>query len=213
MPLVLLLERTLPMETVDTVKPGECPRCVELEKLFDGLYCTWDAGPIGTASLARYVALGQEVIRVLPVGIFVCQYQPPGELFCLCANSEALRLTGVDYQSFPGAEFDEVWSDARRLGLTDALINSIRTGKSLPAGTAYFRNGNSYRVLTLRAVPLTGNRVCVAFEECAERENRDQAVQRSAPPSAYCSPTDVERLLSRIRELEEEVARLKSVGE
>ncbi|MBM3298717.1 MAG: hypothetical protein FJY85_02040, partial [Deltaproteobacteria bacterium] len=89
----------------------------------------------------QLTSLAEEVFQAIPVGLLVCQFQPPGELFCVSANGETGRLTGIDTDKFRGVEFDEIWPDARRQGLTEALLRTVQRGEPLSSYLAYYRKG------------------------------------------------------------------------
>lgn len=179
--------------------PEQCKRCAELEKAIETLRCELAAGRSELEASSKSAEIAREVFQSTPSGIVVCQYQPPGELFCLCANPEAIRLTGIDSDAFSGAELDEIWPSARGQGLTQSLVDTAKSGRSLSIDRAYYRNGNRHAVFRLRAVPLGGNRLCVVFEDSGASES---AGDREA--------NETKALRSRIRDLEEEILRLKS---
>ena len=191
--------------------PEQCKRCAELEKAIETLRCELAAGRSELEVSSKSAEIAREVFQSIPSGIVVCQYQPPGELFCLCANPEAIRLTGIDSDAFSGAELDEIWPSARGQGLTQSLVDTAKSGRSLSIDRAYYRNGNRHAVFRLRAVPFGGNRLCVAFEDSGASESAGGTLAaQSLKGRGDREANETKALRSRIRDLEEEILRLKS---
>jgi len=188
-----------------------CKRCAELEKAIDALRCELAAGRSELEASSRSAEIAREVFQSIPSGIVICQYQPPGELFCLCANPEAVRLTEIDSNAFSGAELDEIWPSARGQGLTQSLVDTAKSGRSLSIDRAYYRNGNRHAVFRVRAVPLGGNRLCVAFEDSGALESAAGTLAaQSSKVGGDRVANETKTLRSRIRDLEEEILHLKS---
>ena len=74
--------------------------------------------------LRELLETSSNIVRNIPSGLLVYQYQAPGELFLVNANREATRLTGITVAAWRGQEFDEMWPNARVQGLTQALFEN-----------------------------------------------------------------------------------------
>lgn len=185
-----------------------CKKCAELENTIRALRGDVAYRCREERALRETLKVSEEIFRGMLEGFFVCQYHDPGELFCVNANPEAGRLMGVGTEECLGAEFDEIWPNARSQGLTDALLRTVQTGEAFSTEEAYWRKGAVDRLFRLRVFPLSGKRVCVALEEVGE--DRKQASGKPKSSDAGLAGTDetTADLRSRIKELEDELARL-----
>jgi PAS domain-containing protein len=187
-----------------------CKRCAELEKAVAALKSQLAADDNELETSSRSAEILREIFQCIPSGIVVCQYQPPGELFCLFANPEAIRLTGIDSDAFAGAELDEIWPSARSQGLTQSLADTAKSGRRLAIDRAYYSNRNRHAIFRLRAVPLARYRVCVAFEDFEASKSFGAQAPQTAKEHEDRNAGEIEALRWKIRELQAEVLRLKS---
>jgi signal transduction histidine kinase len=146
-------------------------RTIELERANHELKRRLSEHETEAQALRHRVEASDEVVQAIPYGLLLYQYQPPGELFFLSCNTEAGRLTGLQGESWRGAELDETWPDARSQGLTQALLTAARSGEPFETDKAYFRQGKVQRLLKVRAFPMPGNRLGVAFDEATHEKS------------------------------------------
>jgi len=186
-----------------------CLRCTELEHKIRHLRQDVAQRVRAVRRMGQVTSIAEEVFQSMPLGLIVCQYQPPGELFCLSANREAERLTGVQAARCRGSEFDESRPDARRLGLTEALLRTVQTGEPICHRQIFYRKGSIERAFLLSAVQLAENRVCVQFQETENGQTTIQELSDNQEHSRDDGDDHTAVLQSRIRDLEREVTRLK----
>jgi two-component system, sensor histidine kinase len=129
--------------------------------------------------LRRMLQVSADVIQGIPAGLFLFQYQHPGELFFLNCNPEATRLTGLGQEDCRGVELDEIWPNARSQGLTDAFLDAARSGTPFDASKALYRNSKIERILRVKAFAIPGERLGVAFLELPSPNQTEEALRRA----------------------------------
>jgi PAS domain-containing protein len=110
-----------------------------------------------------------DIIREIPSGVFVYQYHPPESLTLKSANPAEDRLTGLQAQSLIGQELDVIWPEARSRGLTEVLLEVVRTGQPFETEAFEYRDERSEGVLRIRAFALPQDRLAVALESATQR--------------------------------------------
>lgn len=169
--------------------------------------------------------IGADVFRGIPAGVLVYQYQPPGELFLVSANPEAGRLTGITVQEWRGSELDEMWPNARKHGLTEEFLSTMKSGKPFETNRGVFA-GRISRSLRIKAFKMPADRLGVVLEETPEclpsglsngRANHSQ--ERSPEANTAPHPTtgqDQRLAMERTARAEEMLVhseRMKALGE
>jgi len=66
-------------------------------------------------------------------------------------------------------ELDELWPSARRQGLTEALLNTAKTGATFETEDVHFQRGDIQRVFNLRALRVAQTLLIVALEDISHR--------------------------------------------
>jgi signal transduction histidine kinase len=130
-------------------------------------------------TLRKMLQISADVIQAIPAGLFLFQYQPPGELFFLNCNPEATRLTGLEQEDCRGVELDEMWPNARGQGLTNAFLDAARTGKPFEADKALFRNSKAEKVFRVKAFSMPGERLGVAFLDLTAQRRAEEAMRQA----------------------------------
>ncbi|MBN2473242.1 MAG: PAS domain S-box protein [Pirellulales bacterium] len=116
-------------------------------------------------ALRESLEASADIVRSIPSGLLIFQYERPDRLTLLETNPQAEKLTGVTAQECRGRQYDELWPQARPLGLTGSYLEVMRTGK--PFQSDDFEYGDSRLVGTyrIRAFRMPGDRLGVAFED------------------------------------------------
>lgn len=163
--------------------------------------------------LRKMLQVAADVIQAIPAGLFLFQYQPPGELFFLNCNSEATRLTGLGQEDCRGVEIDEIWPNARNQGLIDAFLAAARSGKSFDADKVLYRNSKIERILRVKAFAIPGERLGVAFLELAGQPQPQSSPRGSQEQTDARMEETASLLAGRNQQLEAECAALKQSRE
>ncbi|MFH1112487.1 MAG: response regulator [Pseudomonadota bacterium] len=120
------------------------------------------------------------IVKNIPAGLLIYQYQAPNELFLVNVNREATRLTGITVDQWRGQEFDEMWPNARIQGLTKALLNTMATGETFAMECAVFKTDDIERFLRLRAFSMPGELLGLTFEDITELKQMERGIQKRA---------------------------------
>lgn len=149
----------------DTINGAECRKCVQSRDIINGLHNEIarlrDSEQVNKETLQAT----SDLLHAIPTGLLICQYQPPGELFYFGGNPRGHRLLGVSPDKDRGLELDELWPSARRQGLTEALLNTAKTGAIFETENVHFQRGDIQRVFNLRALRVTQTLLIVALED------------------------------------------------
>jgi signal transduction histidine kinase len=164
-------------------------------------------------TLQKMLQVSSDVIQAVPAGLFLFQYQPPGELFFLNGNPEAIRLTGQGQEDCRGMELDEIWPNARGQGLTQAFLDVARTGEPFQAGKALYRNSKTERVFRVKALAMPGQRLGVVFLDLTDQTRAEEAIRRAQDELTQRVEDKTSELASRNKRMESENSQLRLAQE
>jgi two-component system cell cycle sensor histidine kinase/response regulator CckA len=119
-----------------------------------------------------------DIVRSIPSGLFTYQYRPPESLTLLEGNAEARHLTGLDVDRHVGSEFDSIWPEARRRGLTRQLLKVMETGELYETEEFNYQDERLTGVYRIRAFRMPGSRLGVAFEDVTKRKQAEDERNR-----------------------------------
>ena len=165
-------------EFADTLEQDAADSVSDLKKANDELRRRLEDHQREIEGLRKMLQVSADVIQAIPAGLFLFQYQHPGELFFLNCNPEATRLTGLGQEDCRGVELDEIWPNARTQGLTEAFLEVARTGKPFDVGKALYRNSKIERVFRVKAFAIPGERLGVTLLELTEQRQTQEAIRR-----------------------------------
>ena len=145
----------------------------------------WASGVIFTALDIKERKIAEEVIRTsaeivrtIPSGLFIYQYEPEDRLILLDGNPAAEKLTGIKIDEWRGKEFNEIWPEARERGINDAFLSVMKTGKIYETEDLFYKDERLEGAFNTRVFPMPGERLGVAFENITARkiaaEEREQ---------------------------------------
>lgn len=120
-----------------------------------------------------------EIVRTIPSGLFIYQYEAPDRLVLLDSNPAAERLTGIKADEWRGKEFDEIWPQARYIGLTDAFLNAAKSRETYESEEIYYKDERFEAVFRARAFHMPGESLGVAFEDITERKRAEASLRES----------------------------------
>lgn len=129
--------------------------------------------------LRNTMQTSDDIVKTIPSGLFIYQFEPPDKLFLMSANPEAERLTGLKSEEWIGREFNEIWPEAKKQGVTDAFLSPMRTGKTYETEDLYYEDNRLQGAFRVRTFRLPSNRLAVAFENITDHKKAEQALQES----------------------------------
>ena len=137
----------------------------------------WPLGVIFTAMDIKERKIAEEVIRTsaeivrtIPSGLFIYQYEPEDRLILLDGNPAAEKLTGLIIDEWRGKEFNEIWPEARERGISKAFLDVMKTGKVYQTEDLYYKDERLEGAFSTHVFPMPGERLGVAFENITARK-------------------------------------------
>ncbi len=120
-----------------------------------------------------------DIVRTIPAGLFIYQFEPPDRLILISANPEAERLTGISITDWQGREFNEIWPEAERAGITQEYLKVARTGETYTTEEVDYGDQRLAGVFRIRVFCLPNNRIASAFENISDRKRAERALCES----------------------------------
>lgn len=114
-----------------------------------------------------------DIVNEIPSGLFIYEYVEPDKLYFVTGNPEATKLTGIVLNKSIGKEFNELWPNAKKDGLTDSYLKVMRTGKTFETDALYYQDDQISGAFKIRAFKLPNNRLAVAFENVTMRKQME----------------------------------------
>lgn len=118
-----------------------------------------------------------DIVRAMPSGLFIYQYEPPDRLVLFDGNPATANLTGINIDEWRGREFNEIWPKAREDGLTEKFLNVMHTGKTFETKDLYYKDNRLEGIFNFRVFPMPGNRLGVALENIIERKRAEEILK------------------------------------
>ena len=132
-------------------------------------------------ALRESLQTSEDIIRFMPSGIFIYQYEPHGErLILIGGNGEGESMTGLRVAEWRGKEFREIQTGAfSRPGLCEHLLDVVRTGSTYQLDDLAHGDGPKRKVFRLYGFRLPGQRLVVTFDDITEQKKGEEALRLS----------------------------------
>lgn len=132
-------------------------------------------------ALQESLQTSEDIIRSMPVGIFIYHYVPASGRFILIGgNSEAERLTGLSTQELRGRSLDELWrSWYESDGVHEQVMQVVRTGTVYRVDGLEYDDGTVKGTFRLSIFRLPASRLVVAFEDITAQRQREDIIRLS----------------------------------
>ncbi len=114
-----------------------------------------------------------EIVRSIPSGLFVYQYEPEDRLILLDGNPAAKELTGIDINASRGREFNEIWPQAYESGVTQAFLDVMKTGRIYSSEDLTYEDERIQGAFRIVAFRMTTKRLGVAFENITAKKQAE----------------------------------------
>lgn len=116
-----------------------------------------------------------DIMRSIPSGLFIYQFEAPDRLRLVDGNREATRLTGIDITGCRNMLFDELWPEARAQRLTEKLLKVMATGRPFETEEFDYHDSRLAGAYRIRGFRMPGDRLGVAFEDITARKATEEA--------------------------------------
>ncbi|HEY0138604.1 MAG TPA: STAS domain-containing protein, partial [Nannocystis sp.] len=125
----------------------------------------------------------EDTILNSSTGMFVCQVEQPGDptsLRLIMANEASEKFTGVPLRSELGRRFDEIFPQIAQTKLPQAYMEVAMAGGAVDLGEVVYGDDRVEQShFSVKAYGVTGDRVCVNFENITERKKAEEVRLRS----------------------------------
>lgn len=132
--------------------------------------------------LEKSLQASADIVREIPSGLFTYQYIAPDKLILLDGNRAGELLSGINIMEWQGEEFNDIWPNAKKEGLTDAFLEVVETGKTYRTENKIYKDDRLEGAFKIHAFKLPGNKLAVAFDNITEirqnEEEREQLIRR-----------------------------------
>ncbi len=132
-------------------------------------------------ALQESLQTSEDIIRSMPMGIFIYHYTPANDRFVLIGgNGEAERLTGHSLPEVRGRSLDDLWRtwyDGE--GVHDRLMQVLQEGTVYHVDDLDYDDGTVHGTFRLSIFRLPASRLVVAFEDITSQRQREDAIRLS----------------------------------
>uniref|UniRef100_B8HS57 histidine kinase n=1 Tax=Cyanothece sp. (strain PCC 7425 / ATCC 29141) TaxID=395961 RepID=B8HS57_CYAP4 len=132
---------------------------------------------------AQRLQIYSDVVGNAQVGMVVWQledWQDPGSFRLLLANPAASAATGFDFEPVIGRTMAESFPHLLQTPLVQHYLDVVHTGRSLDLGeVSYSEDGIATGIYSLKAFPLPGHCLGLAFENITPRKQIESQLQES----------------------------------
>lgn len=112
--------------------------------------------------------IDDKIIENLSIGIFLYRYEQPDKLYLINGNKSAQRLTGIRVEDFIGKEFNEIWTNAKTNGITDAYLKVMSTGEPYSTEQKFYTDNRVSGIYKINAFKVDTDLLCVSFDEVSK---------------------------------------------
>ncbi|MCP4725520.1 MAG: response regulator [bacterium] len=116
----------------------------------------------------RRAQVYHQILSNMPSGLFIYQFEEPSKLTLVGGNHEAEKLTGIDIEKITGSDFLDIWPQAGQNGLTDSLLEVVKTGRSFESENVFYKDNSIEGSYKIRAFCLPGDRLAVSFLDVSD---------------------------------------------
>jgi two-component system cell cycle sensor histidine kinase/response regulator CckA len=114
-----------------------------------------------------------DIAKSIPSGLFIYQFEEPDRLILIDSNPAAFKLTGIDSDQWRGREFNEIWPNAKKTGISDHFLKVARQGRPWETEDTHYKDERLDAAYRIRVFPLPNKRLGVAFEDITDRKKAE----------------------------------------
>jgi PAS domain-containing protein len=127
--------------------------------------------------LGDSLQISGDLLKYLPSGINVYDYVKPGNLILVNANTAAEKATGHALSDIEGKEFNEIWPEARNAGITDRLLEIVRSGESYESDDLSYHDNRLEARFRVSAFMISPTRLVCAFEDITVQKQAEMKLE------------------------------------
>ena len=109
--------------------------------------------------------MADDIVRMIPAGMFIYQVVSPDRLVLVDANPEAERLTDVRLEAARGLEFEEVWTGVMGAEVKAGCLEAFSSGVPYRTEDLAYADDQTEGHYRIRAFRIPDDRVVVSFED------------------------------------------------
>jgi len=133
-----------------------------------------------TQELRDSLQASVDIVLAIPSGLLIFEHEPPDRLVLAAGNPAAEKQLNAQIGDWCGKELPELLPSAHESGLTDILLEVIRTGENFRADDFHYADGRIDAVFVIRAFRMPGNRLGVALDNLGERNHAQEASEATS---------------------------------
>jgi PAS domain S-box-containing protein len=122
----------------------------------------------------KILKISDEIVKSIPSGLFIYKFKSPDKLILEKGNHSAEKLTGIKASEWIGKEFNEIWPNAKKEGITDNYLNVMKTGKIYTTEDLHYKDEKIEGAFHINAFKLPSDRLAVAFDNITERKKAEE---------------------------------------
>lgn len=127
----------------------------------------------------KALEVADDILRHTPIGMFIFQHEEPDRLVLVDTNPEAERLTGIALSEWIGRELNEIWPDARAVGLANAYLSAYTNSTFFNSDSLSQESLHATGKYRIRAFRIPDARLVVSFEDMSEQMDAQRKLQES----------------------------------
>ncbi|MCJ7772214.1 MAG: response regulator, partial [Desulfobacterales bacterium] len=112
----------------------------------------------------------EDIVKAIPSGLFIYKFEKPDKLFLIHGNPEAEKITGLKLKDSIGKEFNDIFPEARKNGITESFLSPMKTDTMYETEELYYKDLRIEGAFRIRAFKMPGSRLGVAFENITEKK-------------------------------------------
>jgi PAS domain S-box-containing protein len=120
-----------------------------------------------------------EIVKAIPSGLFVYQYEEPDKFFLLSGNPASQSITNLNIEKTIGKEFKEIWSNHSMTGLVEAYTKVMQTSETFFGEEVFYNGESNHGIYNIIAFKMPSNRLGVVFEDVTEKKIAEKALEES----------------------------------
>lgn len=130
-------------------------------------------------TLVRTLTTADNLMEVIPTGLFVYEYRKPDSLLLVRANPAASQMTGIGEKENRGKDFRQLWPGEGVKDFWYAVISVARTGEPYVNNKYAYSDSRIAGAYKISVFKMAGPFVAIAFEDITLQDRVAEALRES----------------------------------